>query len=149
MFVGCHYKVLGDTGHITSPKFDTPKHNSRYSNCSWLVTVDDVYVVAFNMSFLKLREDDVIEVYDGRDENTPLLAFYSRFNISEDNGSFLSSSNNIFILLKYGTSSSYQTHFALEYGSHPRPTGICVCRFINITYNFHRYRRFKLLTFPR
>ena len=122
-FLGCDYEILGDTGHISSPKFDTPKDYPRHSNCSWLVTVDDVRLVAFKVSFLKLQDDDVIEVYDGRDKNTPLLAFYSRFSISKNNGSLLSTSNNIFIILKYGISSNYQTEFALDYGSQPKPTG--------------------------
>ena len=136
LFVGCHYEFLGDTGHITSPKFDTPKDYPGHSNCSWLVTVNDVRLVAFKISFLKLHDDDVIEVYDGRDENTPLLAFYSRFNISKNNCSLLSTSNNIFIILKYAISSNYQTEFALEYGSQPKPTGTLLVWFAIIAYKW-------------
>ena len=117
--LGCHYEVSGDTGYIRSPMFDFPKDYPRHSSCSWLITVDDAHLVAFNFSFLNLRDDDVIEVYDGHDENTSLLVFYSRLNISENNGSFLSSTNDIFIVLKYGRTTSYQTEFALEHRSQP------------------------------
>ena len=72
---------------------------------------------------MKLSDDDIIEVYDGRDENTSLLAFYSRHNNSENNGVVLSFSNEVFIVLKYGTLSSYQSKFTFEYGSLLRPTG--------------------------
>ena len=119
---GCHYEVLGDTGYIRSPKFDSPKDYPRHSSCSWLITVDDVDLVVFNFSFLNIRDDDVIEVYDGHDENTSLLAFHSRLNISKNDSAFLSSSNSVFIILKYGTSSNSQTEFVCEYGSQPKPT---------------------------
>lgn len=119
LFLGCHYKVFGRNGYIKSPKL-----NPRLSSCSWLVSVDNLYLITLSFSFLKLGDDDFIEVYDGLDMDTSKLAVYSRFNISENIGTLLSSSNNVFILLKYGTSSSYQAEFALEYGSHLKPTGM-------------------------
>ena len=120
---GCRHEVLEETGYIRSPKFDAPKDYPRHSNCSWLITVDDVDLVVFNFSFLDVRDDDVIEVYDGHDENTSLLAFYSRLNISKNDSTFLSSTNSILIILKFGLSSRYQTEFALEYDSVTKRTG--------------------------
>ncbi|CAB3988260.1 Hypothetical predicted protein [Paramuricea clavata] len=116
---GCHHEVMESTGCIKSSKFDTPRCYPRHSNCSLLVTVNDAYLITLNFSSLKLLHNDVINIYDGDNENAPVLARYSRLNTT---GNIVSSSNSIFIILKYGQSSNYQSMFAFDYASQPKPT---------------------------
>ncbi|CAB4008022.1 Hypothetical predicted protein [Paramuricea clavata] len=118
---GCRHEVKGSTGYLKSPKFDTPRNypNPHHSNCSWLVTVDDAYLVTLNFSSLKLLDNDVINIYDGGNENAPVLARYSRLNVT---GNIVSSLNSVFIILKYGESSNYQSMFAFHYASQTKPT---------------------------
>ena len=102
----------------------TPKDYPRHSNCSLLVTVNDDYLVALNFSLLERQNNDVIEIYDGKNEMATLLARYPPIHGDEKNGSLLSSSSIVYVVLKYGRPSidnSY-TKFVLNYTSEPKPT---------------------------
>ncbi len=133
--------MIGSTGYIKSPKFDTPTDYPRHSNCSWLVTVDDAYMVALNFSFLQPHDNDVIEVYDGDNETAPVLARYSSTNVDRNNCSLVSSSNMVYIILKYGKPSGYYTEFALDYDSQPKPTSTGT----NMQYHCMQFLNRKLL----
>jgi hypothetical protein len=129
---------MGSTGNIESPKFDTPSRYPHHSSCSWLVTVDDAYLVTLNFSSLKLLDKDVINIYDGENENVSLLARYSRLNAT---GNVVSSSNSVFIILKYVESSRYnQSMFAFHYASQPKPTGTLLVDFLSMLRNFYDLR---------
>ena len=113
---------MNNTGYLKSPKFATPKDYPHHSNCTWLVSVNDAYLIVLNVSFLKLHDNDVIEVYDGNNESSTVLARYSPLNTDRKNGSLVSSSSMVYIILKYGKPHNESTRFALNYISQPKPT---------------------------
>jgi hypothetical protein len=87
-----------------------------------LVTVNDTNFVVLNFSFLERHGNDVIEIYDGKNESATVLTHYPPLNGDKRNGSLVSSSNMMYIVLKYGNPSGNPTRFALNYVSQPKPT---------------------------
>ncbi|XP_046861924.1 uncharacterized protein LOC124455068 isoform X3 [Xenia sp. Carnegie-2017] len=113
----CHRDVIENSGTLKSPIIDTPVGYPRRSNCSWLITVDVDNIIMLNFSMLNVGDDD-LTIYDGINSSAPLLRRY--FENSKYNTSLVSSTNSIYILLKFVNYK--RTDFVLEYNNQPRPT---------------------------
>ncbi|XP_028403635.1 cubilin-like isoform X2 [Dendronephthya gigantea] len=119
---GCRDEIIGMADYIRSPEINAPEHYPRYSNCSWLVTVDEAYLVNLKSTSISIKDDDFIKVYDGSNENTPELIRYPNSNDTIKNGTLVSSSNVIYIVLTFGESSTHSTQFIFHYARQLKPT---------------------------
>lgn len=86
------------------------------TNASWLITpqsdFDSISYIKLNWIEFELGENDFIKIYDGEDEDAPLVGTYSGNNIPEK---FTSTGNKIYITF---TSTEAHPGFCFEYQSY-------------------------------
>lgn len=71
----------------SSGSFSDGSGTSNYGNesdCSWLIDVSGAGSITLNFSSFSLEEDyDFLRIYDGDDDNAPLLASYTGYNLPQ------------------------------------------------------------------
>lgn len=92
----------GEVLHAGEGKIQSPNHPGKYPsnvNCEWLITAEYTNHITLLFSTFELEESpgchyDYLEIYDGRNSNSPLLGKYCGMN---QPGPLTSSSQSIFM----------------------------------------------------
>ncbi|XP_046857423.1 cubilin-like isoform X3 [Xenia sp. Carnegie-2017] len=102
----CYYKdcrclLFGPSGSISSHKSIEDKKSSSFQCCSWLITVEEPFLIT--LKFLKLTmtqcNSTFLTIYDGQNDTYPLLGKYCEGNKTAEM-KIRSSKNHLFLMVK-------------------------------------------------
>ncbi|MGI6719243.1 MAG: C10 family peptidase [Bacteroidales bacterium] len=114
-YVNGHQVLTNKYGRINDGSGPT-KNYLPNTNASWLISpqqeFDSVSYIELNWIQFELGENDIIKIYDGDDENAPLVGTYSGTNTPDK---FTSNSNKIYITF---SSTESNPGFCFEYLSY-------------------------------
>ena len=119
--------MTGNNGSFTLSKQDLSYIHGDFKYCSWLVTVNETLVVLLHFPYLQLPncQENFINIYDGKNETYSLLASYCGSNATEGRKEMVSTTNSVYVFLKYRSSSKnaeISMAFRAEYSSLVKPT---------------------------
>jgi hypothetical protein len=106
--------MFNSSGQSLNPDFPS------YQSCSWLITVQESFVVFLNLTSLYIPDcnENLLEIYDGASEASPRMKTHCGLNTLEDIEVF-STGNNIYLVLNSGNLSehlNYTFGFEARYG---------------------------------
>ncbi|XP_028403904.1 uncharacterized protein LOC114526490 [Dendronephthya gigantea] len=115
-YESCRYKRLNETrGNFNSSVFPS------YQSCSWLLTVEESFVVSLNLTSLYITDckENLLTIYDGASDATPVIETHCGLTTPKD-VEVVSSGKNIYIVLQSGNLSAhtgnYSFGFKAQYG---------------------------------
>ena len=98
---GCNYKAENDKGFLNSPT-----NYPDFQYCSWMVTVNDSFVISLIFTSLNVSycDENYIEIYNGFNDTAPLLARHCGLNATSGT-KVETTGNNLYVVLKSGNNS--------------------------------------------
>lgn len=96
---GCDHRLKGNNGSFGFHNYPD------YQYCSWTITVQNGLVVFLEFATLNISDcsENQLDIYDGIDSNSPMLASYCGGNATSGN-TLRSTGNVVYVALKSGRS---------------------------------------------